>query len=103
VARIAGVDLPKQKKLKVALQYIFGVGPKNSLDILQAIKIDPEIRVSELTGDQIARIRQEVEKNYKVEGALRTSIIEDIKRLISINSYRGLRHKRGLPMRGQRT
>ena len=103
MARIAGVDLPRHKKIKVALQYIFGIGPTNAFELLHATGIDPELRVEELTGDQIALIRQELEKNYRVEGTLRTEIVESIKRLISINSYRGLRHKRGLPLRGQRT
>ncbi len=103
MARIAGVDLPRKKKIKVGLRYIFGIGKKSALDILKAAEVDPELRVEELSGEQVAKIRQEVEKNYKVEGTLRTEITENIKRLISINSYRGLRHKRGLPVRGQRT
>jgi len=103
LARIAGVDLPRKKKIKVGLRYIFGIGKKSALDILKAAEVDPELRVEELSGEQVAKIRQEVEKNYKVEGTLRTEITENIKRLISINSYRGLRHKRGLPVRGQRT
>ena len=103
MARIAGVDLPNQKKVKIALRYIFGIGPKNSMDILQAADVDPDTKVMELTAADIARIRQEVEKNHKVEGMLRTDIIENIKRLININAYRGMRHKRGLPLRGQRT
>ena len=103
MARIAGVDLPNQKKVKIGLRYIFGIGPKNSMDILKAADVNPEIKVMELTAGDIARIRQEVENNHKVEGMLRTDIIENIKRLININAYRGVRHKRGLPLRGQRT
>ncbi len=103
MARIAGVDLPKNKKLKIALRYIFGIGPTTAMKILNDVGVNPELRVSELNEEDVSKIRQEIEKNYKVEGALRQEITENIKRLISINSYRGIRHKRGLPVRGQRT
>lgn len=101
--RIAGVDLPKQKKIKIALRYIFGIGPTTAMKILRDVGIDPELRVSELTEEDASKIRQEIERNYKVEGALRQEISENIKRLVAINCYRGIRHKRGLPVRGQRT
>lgn len=101
--RIAGVDLPKQKKIKIALRYIFGIGPTTAMKILRDVGIDPELRVNELTEEDASKIRQEIERNYKVEGALRQEISENIKRLVAINCYRGIRHKRGLPVRGQRT
>jgi small subunit ribosomal protein S13 len=103
VARIAGVDLPKNKKIKIALRYIFGIGPTTAMKILNTVGIDPELRVKDMTEEDASKIRQEIEKNYKVEGALRQEITENIKRLIAINCYRGIRHKRGLPVRGQRT
>lgn len=101
--RIAGVDLPKNKKIKIALRYIFGIGPTTAMKILRDVGIDPELRVSELREEDASKIRQEIERNYKVEGALRQEISENIKRLVAINCYRGIRHKRGLPVRGQRT
>lgn len=103
MARIAGVDLPKNKKIKIALRYIFGIGPTTAMKILNTVGIDPELRVKDMTEEDASKIRQEIEKNYKVEGALRQEITENIKRLIAINCYRGIRHKRGLPVRGQRT
>ena len=103
MARISGVDLPKNKRIDVALTYIFGIGPTISKKIISATKIDPSIRVHELTEADISRLRQEIDAHYTVEGALRQQRAGDIKRLIEIGSYRGLRHKLGLPVRGQRT
>ena len=103
MARIAGVDLPKSKKVYYGLQYIFGIGPHIAADLLQKSKVDPEKRVSALTEDEVAAIRSVIQAEFKVEGALRSEIQMNIKRLMDIGSYRGLRHRRGLPVRGQRT
>jgi small subunit ribosomal protein S13 len=103
LARIAGVDLPRTKRIEVALTYIFGIGHTTAKKIIETSGIDPSIRVQKLTDDQIARLRSVIEQKFKVEGALRTEINMNIKRLIDIGSYRGLRHRRGLPVRGQRT
>lgn len=103
MARIAGVDLPKDKRVEVALTYIYGIGRSTSKKILSDTKIDYDRRVKELTEDDVVKLRNEIEKNYKVEGDLRREITQNIKRLIEINCYRGTRHKRGLPVRGQRT
>ncbi len=103
MARIAGVDLPRNKRIEVALTYIFGIGHTAAGKIIQASKVDPSIRVNNLTDEQIASLRNVIEQNFKVEGALRTEINMNIKRLIDIGSYRGLRHRRGLPVRGQRS
>ena len=103
MARISGVDLPRNKKIEFALQYIYGIGKAKSKSILEATKIDPNIRVNELGEDQVIAIRDEIAKNYSVEGELRASIGRNIKRLVDIGTYRGLRHKRGLPTRGQNT
>ncbi len=102
MARIAGIDLPKNKRGLVALTYIFGVGPTTSRDVLDKAGIDPTKRVSTWSDDEIARIRQ-VLSDYKTEGQLRSEIQLNIKRLMDIGCYRGLRHRRGLPVRGQRT
>ncbi len=102
MARIAGVDLPKNKRIEVALTYIFGIGLSTSRKILKATGVNPDIRVKNLSPEDVAKLREEVDK-YKVEGALRTEITRNIKRLIDIGCYRGLRHKMGLPVRGQRT
>ena len=102
MARIAGVDLPREKRVEIGLTYIYGIGRKSSNDILKAAGINPDIRVKDLTEDDLAKIREEIEK-YKVEGDLRRDVALDIKRLIEIGSYRGMRHRRGLPVRGQRT
>ena len=102
MARIAGVDLPKEKRIEVALTYIFGVGPYRSKEILAKAEVDPDIRVKNLSNEDVAKIRN-VLGEYKVEGALRTEIAMNIKRLMDIGCYRGLRHRRGLPVRGQRT
>ncbi len=103
MARIAGVDLPRDKRVEVALTYIYGIGPTTSLRILSSVGIHPDTRMKELTEQEIARLREEIERNYRVEGDLRREITGNIKRLIEIGSYRGLRHRRGLPVRGQRT
>jgi len=103
MARIVGVDLPRNKKLLYALPYIYGIGPALSRLILQVTKIDPNKRTDDLTEAEINALRDEIERNYQVEGDLRRSESMNIKRLIEINCYRGQRHKRGLPARGQRT
>jgi len=103
LARIAGVDLPRDKKVKVGLSYIFGIGRPMALQILTKAGVDPEIRIKDLTEDQVSSIRQLIADEYKVEGALRTEVTMNIKRLMDIGCYRGLRHRRGLPVRGQNT
>lgn len=103
MARIAGVDLPKEKRIEIALTYIFGVGRPTSKQILTKTAVNPDTRVKNLTDDEVNRLREAVEKTFKVEGDLRREIALNIKRLIEIGSYRGLRHRRGLPVRGQRT
>ena len=103
MARIAGVDLPRNKRIEVALTYIFGIGHTSARKIIKISGVNPDIRVNKLTDDQIASLRSVIEQNYKVEGSLRTEINMNIKRLIDIGSYRGLRHRRGLPVRGQRS
>jgi len=103
LARIAGVDLPRDKRLEVALTYIFGIGRTSSKKILEKTGIDKNTRVKNLTEDEVSRLRDEIEKHYKVEGDLRREVTQNIKRLIEINCYRGMRHRRGLPVRGQRT
>ncbi|MCD6206253.1 MAG: 30S ribosomal protein S13 [Candidatus Marinimicrobia bacterium] len=103
MARIAGVDLPNDKKIKIALTYIFGIGRTTALDICQKAKVDPEIRTKDLTEEQVHEIRTIIANDLKVEGTLRTEYTMNIKRLMDIGSYRGLRHRRGLPVRGQRT
>lgn len=103
MARIAGVDLPKNKKVLYGLQYIFGVGAKVSSDILKKSNVDPEKKISDLTDEEIAEIRANLTTEYKVEGALRSEVQQNIKRLMDIGSYRGSRHRRSLPARGQRT
>ncbi len=103
MARIAGVDLPRDKRIEVALTYIFGIGPTSAKNILRTSGVDPNIRVHSLTEEDINKLRGTIESDYKVEGALRSEIAMNVKRLIDIGSYRGLRHRRGLPLRGQRT
>ncbi len=103
MARIAGVDLPRKKRIGVALTYIYGVGPTFAKRILVTANVAPEVLVSDLSEAETQRLRKTIEEEYKVEGALRSEIAGNIKRLIAINSYRGARHKRGLPVRGQRT
>lgn len=103
MARIEGVDLPRNKRAEVGLTYLFGVGPTRSREILAATKISPDTRIKDLTEAEVAAIREFVSKNYKVEGDLRREQQMNIKRLIEIGSYRGLRHRRNLPVHGQRT
>ncbi len=103
MARIAGVDLPKDKCIGVALTYIYGVGTTTSRRILNDTAVTAETRVRDLSDAEVARLRQVIERNVKVEGALRTEVAMNIKRLMEIGSYRGMRHRRGLPARGQRT
>lgn len=103
MARIAGVDLPKDKRVVIGLTYIFGIGNTFSKKILAEAGIDENIRVKDLTDDQVKTIRTIIQNQYKVEGALKSEITMNIKRLMDINCYRGLRHKRGLPVRGQRS
>ena len=103
MARIAGVDLPKNKKVFFGLQYIFGIGEQVAKEVLEKAKIDRDKKVSALTEDEVASIRGVLQADYKVEGALRSEVQQNIKRLMDIGSYRGLRHRRSLPARGQRT
>ncbi len=101
--RIAGVDIPKEKKIFVSLSYIYGIGRSNSLDILKQARISPDVRAKNLTDDEVSRIAAIIQKDYKVEGNLRRDLALNIKRLMDIQSYRGSRHKKSLPVRGQRT
>ncbi len=103
MARISGVDLPKEKRIEIALTYLYGIGLSRSKVILENTGVDPDRRAADLTDDDVNKLRQEIEGNYKVEGALRTEVSMNIKRLMDIGCYRGLRHRRGLPVRGQRT
>ena len=103
MARIAGVDLPKEKRVEIGLTYIFGIGLSRSNKILSTTGINPDTRVKDLTDDEVSKLRESIDKDYRVEGDLRREISMDIKRLIDIGSYRGIRHRRGLPVRGQRT
>ncbi len=103
MARIAGVDLPREKRVEIALTYIFGIGLTTSKKILETTKVSPDTRIKDLTEDEEQRLRKEIQENYKVEGDLRREVTMNIKRLIDIGCYRGLRHRQGLPVRGQRT
>lgn len=103
MARIAGVDLPRDKRLEIALTYIFGVGRPTSTRILQETGVRPDTRVRDMTEDEVTRLRDYIERNLRVEGDLRRIISANIQRLVDIGSYRGVRHRRGLPVRGQRT
>lgn len=103
MARIAGVDLPKNKKVLFGLQYIYGIGKSVSTVILEKAKVDPDKRVSDLNDEEVAQIRAVIQSDFKVEGALRSEVQQNIKRLMDIGSYRGIRHRKGLPVRGQRT
>ena len=103
MARIAGVDLPKNKQVLFALQYIFGIGKSVSTNILEKSKIEFDKKVTDLTEDEVAKIRAIIQTDYKVEGALRSEVQQNIKRLMDIGTYRGIRHRRGLPVKGQRT
>ena len=103
MARIAGIDLPREKRIEIGLTYIFGIGRKSAKDILEMAGVNPDIRVKDLTEDQEAALRDVIDKNYTIEGDLRREVALNIKRLVEIGCYRGLRHRRGLPVRGQRT
>ena len=103
MARIAGVDLPREKKVEIGLTYIFGIGRRTALRILEAAGVSPAQRIRDLNDADVNKLRQEIERNHRVEGALRTEVAINIKRLMDIGSYRGTRHRRGLPVRGQRT
>lgn len=103
MARIAGIDLPKNKRIVVALTYIYGIGSSTAENILAATKIDPDTRTDKLTETEVSRLRDEIDRNIKVEGDLRREISMNIKRLMDLGCYRGLRHRKGLPVRGQRT
>lgn len=103
MARIAGVDLPKEKRIEIALTYIYGIGPSSAQKILKKTGVNPDTRVNKLTEEDVAKLRSIIESEYKVEGALRGEVAMNIKRLIDIGCYRGLRHRKGLPVRGQRT
>jgi small subunit ribosomal protein S13 len=103
MARIAGVDLPKNKRIEIGLTYIYGIGRPRAVEILDSAGVDRSIRTQDLTDEDVSRLRREIETKYKVEGALRTETSMNIKRLKDIGCYRGIRHRRGLPVRGQRT
>ena len=103
MARIAGVDIPNNKRIEIALTYIYGIGLKSSKDILAKTGINPDTRAKDLTEGEIASLRDEIEANYNVEGDLRREVALNIKRLVEVNCYRGTRHRKGLPVRGQRT
>jgi small subunit ribosomal protein S13 len=103
MARLSGVDLPREKRVEVALTYIFGIGLKTSQNLLGQTGVSPDTRVRDLTDDEVNRLREIIDKDLRVEGDLRREVAMNIKRLIDIGSYRGLRHRRGMPVRGQRT
>jgi len=103
MARIAGVDLPRGKRIEIALTYIYGIGRTRASEILEACGVDPDRRTQDLSDDDVNRLRKAIESSFKVEGALRTETSMNVKRLMDIGCYRGLRHRRGLPVRGQRT
>ncbi|MBQ7860880.1 MAG: 30S ribosomal protein S13 [Clostridia bacterium] len=103
MARISGVDLPRDKRIEIALTYIFGIGRKTATDIVAATGINPDTRVKDLTEDDVSKLREYIDRNVKVEGDLRRETAFDIKRLIEIGCYRGVRHRKGLPVRGQRS
>ncbi|MDR1631108.1 MAG: 30S ribosomal protein S13 [Oscillospiraceae bacterium] len=103
MARISGVDLPRDKRIEIGLTYIFGIGRKTATDILKATGVNPDTRVKDLSEDDVSRLREYIDHSVKVEGDLRRDIAFDIKRLIEIGSYRGIRHRKGLPVRGQRS
>jgi small subunit ribosomal protein S13 len=103
MARISGIDLPKDKKVEIGLTYIFGIGRASAVEILEKAGIDASLRIRDLSDADVQKLRGVIEKEYRVEGALRTEVAMNIKRLMDIGSYRGIRHRRGLPVRGQRT
>lgn len=103
MARIAGVNIPTQKRLVIALQYIYGIGPKRADEIMKKLNFDMQVRVNQLSDQDVLRIRETIDRDYKVEGDLRRDVSMNIKRLMDLGCYRGLRHRKGLPVRGQRT
>ena len=103
MARIAGVDIPNLKRVEIALTYIYGIGRKSAQDILAKTGINPDTRAKDLTEQEVALLRDEIEANYTVEGDLRRNVALNIKRMVEVNCYRGIRHRKGLPVRGQRT
>jgi small subunit ribosomal protein S13 len=103
MARIAGVDLPREKRVEIGLTYIFGVGTTRAREMCDSLGIDRDTRIRDLTDDEVARIRQYIDVNFRVEGDLRREITQNVKRKVEIGTYQGLRHRRGLPVRGQRT
>ena len=103
MARIAGVDIPREKRVEISLRYIYGIGPTVARTVCEASNVDPDTRVRNLTDEEVNRIRAYIEQNLKVEGDLRREVTQDIKRKMEIGCYQGLRHRRGLPVRGQRT
>jgi small subunit ribosomal protein S13 len=103
LARIAGVDLPREKRVEIALSYVYGIGQTRAAKILESTGVNPNTRVRDLTEDEISRLREFIDKHYKVEGDLRREVAMNIKRLVEIGCYRGVRHRRGLPVRGQNT
>ena len=103
MARIAGVDLPREKRVDVALRYIYGIGPTRASEVVNATRIEAGTKVRDLSEEEVVRIREFLDRNYKVEGDLRRDVAMDIRRLVEIGSYRGQRHRKGLPVRGQRT
>ena len=103
MARIAGVDLPRDKRVDVALRYIYGIGPTRAFEIVKGTELDGGRKVRDLTDEEVVQIREFIDRNYKVEGDLRRDVAQDIKRKIEIGSYQGIRHRRSLPVRGQRT
>lgn len=103
MARIAGVDIPREKRVEIALRYIYGIGAKSAQDIVAAARVNPDTRVRDLTEEEVVRVREIIDRSYMVEGDLRRDVRQNVQRLIEIGSYRGLRHRRGLPARGQRT
>lgn len=103
MARIAGVDLPKEKRVEIALRYLYGIGPARSRQILARTGVNPDVKAKDLTEGEISRLRDLIDREYRVEGELKREVSLNIKHLIEIGSYRGMRHRRGLPVRGQRT
>jgi len=103
MARIAGVDLPREKRIEIGLTYIFGIGNATAKKILEKTGVNPDIRVKDLSEDDVAKLRDEIDKEYQVEGDLRREVALNIKRLMEIGCYRGIRHRKGLPVRGQKT
>ncbi len=103
MARIAGVDIPRNKKVEIAITYIFGIGRTNGMQVIRKANVNPETRVRDLTEEEVGRLREIIDREYRVEGDLRREIQMNIKRLMDIGCYRGLRHRRGMPTRGQRT